>query len=461
MPTTMPKEMQTREAADRNATDTSTNPREDAELNAGALEIAADDDAGSGLPEIRQETTDAPVGDIQPTIVPKSPKDEIRDAIAKNFRSNRAVEREEAADEDRQLREMAGLPEELRDQFVEEEPEIARVPQRQQPDPNLRQPERPQELEQQPQRFKLKINGEERFVTIEEMTAAAQKALASDDVLGSAKKAAQDILDEARALKNEIEGQRTAFQPAGNQGGDGEGVQPEAGNQGGDQVDPYEALVEQLQYGDPKEAAANARKLIEDRARAVSRAELIQGNRVAEHQRSMAALNKFRQENPDLAADEDANAVMRVRLFREQHNDLVQSGLDPKRLPEFKPENFEAIANLHLDARTFGVGVRDIPTLLKATKDGYLSKFGGQREQPEGQGEQRQQQQQPSGKAVTVEVNRTERRQAIAQQPTRTMAPRLQPQEKQRDQLESRTNAVERMRAARSGPRNPGVRASA
>jgi hypothetical protein len=452
----MPKDMQERESADRNAIVNNEqivpDRRENADLNAGAIDVV-DDDGGRQEPRQQDSRVTEQVGEIQPeNVTIRSPKDDTRDMIARNFRQNRAQERQEAVEEERELRELAGLPEEFRDQVVDEEPEV--VTQRQQPDPDMRRAD-------DTQKFKVKINGEERFLTVDEMTAAAQKALASDDVLGSAKKAAQDILDEARALRNEIEGQRTAvLRPAGNQGGEGEGTQPEADQT--DQVDPYEQLVEQLQYGDPKQAAASARQLIEDRARAVSRTEMLQNNRATEHQRSMAALNKFRQENQDLANDEDASAVMRVRLFREQHNDLVKSGLDPKRLPEFRPENFDAIANMHLDARAFGVGVRDIPTLLNAAKEGYLGKFGGQRTQPNpdtGQGEQRQQQQQNKG--VTVEVNRTERRQAIAQQPTRTVAPRMQPQDRQRDQLESRTSAVERMRAARSGPRNPNVRASA
>ena len=434
-------------------------PRPDSDLDAAALQPDVDGETGDARiadgPALQPSDTPAD-DDLQPERVFRSPKDDIRSEIAKNFRTRRDKNDAEAQEDARELQSLAGMPPEFQDLVVED---TQAAPLQQQQD----QPA-PQGEPQEPARRKVKIRGEERWLTDDELLAAAQKGLAGDDYLGEARA----TLEATKALKSELEAMRAA--PAGKHPA-GDGAQPgEIDGQPGDgehpASDPYKDLIEKLQYGDPNEAANDLRKLVATAVPALSKEEIIRQRLADEHTRSMQTLKGFQDTNPDLANDHMATAAIRAKLFELQRDDLVKAGFDLSSLNANDPRSPDLIANAHLRARASGASVRGVGDLLNEAKAEFVKwrpaeagKDLPQVPAPPLQPQQRQGQpaQQPSrqaGQRVEVNVDRTARRQAIQQQPTRTVAPRpdAQPQAPR-----DRKSVVDTMRAARLRARGASV----
>lgn len=413
----------------------------DAELSAGALDVAGDDAGGDAA------DTAAPVIAAEPVPEP-APKpinrNSMRDEIAKNFRRGRQQETDDAREDMEEIRALTnnGLPQEFQDGVGDTDvADVVEAVQQQRPAPRQQEPV-------QPQKIKVKVNGQEQELTQEEIIAAAQKSLAGDDYLGRAKKEAKDLID---SVRTEIQGLRTAAPPVQNQSGDGtaqEGADGTTGTADENHVDPALAAIEKLQFGNPAEAASSLRQLINDAGRAASKEELALQRRQLEHTRSMSQLRQFTDANPDLARDEDVQAVMRVNIFKLQREDLIKAGVDEKNIPT----NPEQMATVHLDLRSLGADVRTVPQILATAKSNFEGKWrGGTQPSREAPGQQQQQQSAVPAKAtVEVNVNRTQRREAITQQPTRTMSPRPDPRPQER---RDGSSVVQQMKASRQAPR--------
>jgi hypothetical protein len=105
------------------------------------------------------------------------------------------------------------------------------------------------------------------------------------------------------------------------------------------------------------------------------------------------------------------------------------------------------IANWHLWYRTNGYKVRNIPDLLTTAHDEFLAWKGVEKPKPKDEPAVRQ-----AEPRVEVNVDRTQRRAVIPQQPSRTTAPR-QPTQTQAAQPRDRSDVVAKMIADRAKPR--------
>lgn len=442
MPNLDPKDVQAAEAAARDRAQNGPDGSVAADaraLNLGALDVTGDDAPGDVTPQ-RQPPPPDLEADFLPQPVVRSIKDEARDAIARNFRQNRADETDDIADDVAEINALTrhGLPPEFQDQFADADnapaPQVAI-------DSDIAA-----EDGTQPDKFLVKINGEERYLTREEMTEAAQKALAGDDYLGKAKATAKALLEE---VNTEIEGRRTAAPVAQHQDDRRNDAQPEAPRvpQPGDEdyVDPFKAAVEKLQFGSPDEAAETLRDLVSNAGRQASQEEIRRDRLTSEHHRSISTLTQFRKDHPEYT-DSASEGAMRSLLLDLQREDLVKAGFT--NIPTDETKIFQK----HLEFRALGGNVRSVPALLVEAKTAFDKRFGVAPSAKDPVTPVPAQRQQPSAQPakIAVEVNRTARREAIVQQPTRSVTPR---QPAAAPQPADRSTVVANMRNARMGPR--------
>lgn len=403
-------------------------PPVDPVLNAGALDVI--DDTPTGDPgDGRQPQARDPAEPADPT--PRraiSPSDEARANIVANFRKNRGTVPNEAAEDAREIRALTreGIPQELSDAIAQDEEadDLLDV------DAPSLQPRQAEE----PQRFKLVVRGEDRWLTLEEMQAEARKSLAHDDYVGEGRQ----LLDEVKRLKEDLAARtaQTGKPPAG------EGAEYDTQSQNPDEppVDPFKEVADTLLYGDPEKAGAQLKELISKAVPAMAKEESARERRSAEHARSMRTLSDFSEANPDIAQNQMASAAVRAGLFEQQFADLVKMGMDPAKLPRNDPN---ALANMHLTFRSDPMTshlVRSTDKLLEAAKGDFMKWRGTEK------GDGRANGQPVAGTNVAaqpgrveVNVDRTLRRAAIPQQPARTAVVRLAqpaaPQPKSRSQV--------------------------
>jgi hypothetical protein len=126
-------------------------------------------------------------------------------------------------------------------------------------------------------------------------------------------------------------------------------------------VDPIKEASESLLYGDPDTAAEKLRTAIHFEAARLNAHQARDGRLRAAHSKSMAALNKFMEEN-DAYKDPVVQAAGKAAMCSEQYADLVNSGfLD---VAKFKEQTGRApteqdVFNWHLQARANDVrGIR-------------------------------------------------------------------------------------------------------
>lgn len=413
----------------------------DREMSVEALNVTGDDAGDSG--DVVAANTD-----FTPEPAPKPfNRNSVRDEITKNFRSGRAKEIQEAQEDIDDIRAMSnnGLPREFQDQVGDDDVTAINDA----VNDSQRRVETQPELDPEPRRLKLKINGVERELTQDEVIAAAQKTLAGDDYLGKAKETARALIDE---VKQGLQGLRPAATTQNQGDVETEQTGAEDTTNAGDEnhVDPVIGVIEKLQFGDPAEAAKELKALIADAGRTASQQEIIKQRRQMEFTRSMSQLRNFQGANPDLAGDAKTEAAIRAEIFSLQREDLINAGLPEKDLPT----NPEAMANVHLDVRSLGGNVRTVPQILEKAKANFVEWRGGKPPSREAPGQQQQQQNsepaRPVKAAVEVNVDRTNRRKEITQQPTRTMSPRPDARpEARRDG----TSVVQRMQQVRQAPR--------
>jgi hypothetical protein len=268
-----------------------------------------------------------------------------------------------------------------------------------------------------PAKRKLKVRGAEVELTEDELLAAAQRGLAGDSYLDESRRKLDEVNDLLRTTKTRAEPASPSAVHPGAPAGTTAEPSPGADSDGNTtQKSPLTKVVELLQFGDPEEAAQELDRHIDNRAAQRSQATLQRERLRNETTRSARFLKEFADQHPDLANDGFASAAMERRLFELQREDLVQLaqqfGKDDTAVPTSPAE----IAKWHLYYRTEGHPVRDVPTLLKQSKDDFVKWKGtGKSNEP------------PTVKAaprIEVQVDRSQRRQAIPTQPSRTGTPR-------------------------------------
>lgn len=283
-----------------------------------------------------------------------------------------------------------------------------------------------------PAKRKLKVNGQERELTQEEIEAAAQKALAADDYLEQAKgkyKDAQQLLETTRVT---VSRQNPAEPPAPTAAEGDDTSDPQ------NHADPLKEVVEQIQYGDPDKAKELLGKTIAQAATAavkqVSTTERVQQDIAAD----LRAHDEFVKANPEFASDPIAHSVIRDGLLNGYRDDLRKIGVPDDQIPN----DASRLANLHRQHKLNGAQVRPVATLLNDAAD-RLNQWRGGKPRSETNPT-------PSTETrVEVNLNRDDRRRNIPQQPQRANvqpSPQLATPQSQQD---SRKSAVQRAAAAR------------
>lgn len=382
-------------------------------------------------------------------------KDATRDDIAARFRASRQTS--EAAEDAQELRDFTnnGLPPELAPQHTIDADKIAAQGDvvEEQPIEDTEQaidPDQPAAHVPTVVKRQLKVRGQTIELSDEELVAAAQRGLAGDSYMDEARR----TLDEVKALRSTTAapGSQQQNTPAATSGQPAE--QPADPTGQDEQPDPeLVQVIEQVQFGDPAQAARALGDVINRRvsqASGVHSQAALQNERIrSEAERSSRFLQEFEGQFPDLAQDEFASAAMEKHLYRLQREDLVKLarayGKDESQIPT----DPRKIANWHLWYRTQGHDVRDVPNLLKQARDNFIAWRGPA---PSSAQPAPRTPAQPSTPQPRVVVNREVRREAIPQQPTRTVTPRPDSQANP-PQPRDRAAIVRDMIAQRSKPR--------
>lgn len=280
---------------------------------------------------------------------------------------------------------------------------------------------------------KLKVRGQEMEVPEEEVIADAQKYRAADDYLGEARRILEDSrrVRSSRPHQGEEEPAPVARQDDGHLDADPQ-------RHPADEDDPFEKLVETIQYGDKKEAAEALRNTL----RTVTREE---GQQEAWKERINESLiqdtreyQEFVGKNAEIARDENAVAVVRKNFIEGYREDLRKIGVPEDRIPRDE----ETLARHHRIYKLKGQPVRQIGQLLENAKGKFQSWMGGfpRQQTPPA----------PIDGRVQVNVDRTERRAAIPQQPSRAaVPPQMQRPQTPPGQRQDMSSVVQHMRASR------------
>lgn len=283
-----------------------------------------------------------------------------------------------------------------------------------------------------PRKFKVKVRHEDRELTEDEMIAAAQKGLAGDSYLDEARRIrdqADEVLKAARAPASRPHpgdpSARTDDEPV---------PEPSAD-------DPHQEaakLVEDIQLGDPKEAAAKLVAFIKKQTTTGSQAAVMEQRLRDDWAITQSEFSKFQADNRDIVADKRAAAVIKDAIFDGYREDLIALGAPADSLPT----DINLLADAHRVARVSGQKVRSTEKLLEDAKAGF-QQWRGTTPSPTPTPSPAPRESQPR-----VVVDRTERRQAIPTQPTRSTAP---PQQVPNagPQKRTRSMTIEQMKKAR------------
>jgi hypothetical protein len=383
---------------------------------------AALDTGGDGVPQdpgTRAAPSDPPQQQ-QPLPPARTAFDNKRDAIHARFRTERNAADAEAADDITAFARDGGMPQDFRQAAGEPEPAADVVD-----DVVADQGNESGDPLPQPRTVKLKVHGKEIEMPLEEALAKAQIAMAADNVLDEAKtrlKQVDELLAQTRDRATHAAQPNTTAN----------GVQSEA-FQAEQQTDPNQGnerkLAEVLQFGDPEEAETLLQNTIEQRAQQIVQRQLYEQRLAEEGSRTAKVLKDFEESNKEIAADPKARAVIEQTMLDLQREDLVALGLDPNRIrQDGQPPTPGDIAIAHRHYRATGYGVRPPQDILQAATDAYKSWKGIKDPTPADPA-------QKGAPRIDVSVDRTARRQAIPQQPSRTSAPRTEqaPAEPPRD----------------------------
>ena len=246
-------------------------------------------------------------------------------------------------------------------------------------------------------KMKVKVRGEERELTEEEVLAAAQKALAGDDYLNEARQ----ILETTKRVVVSRQ-HPDAPEPATTAN---EQNEPDDRQHPGDAI---ESLVNDLQYGDPKDAGEKLRTTIAEIATNAVKQATVTDRVQQDVANDMRAHDDFVKKHSDLASDPIATAVIREGLMNGYREDLLKIGVPEENIPS----DPTVLANHHRHYKLQGQPVRQVAQLLNQAAETLQNWRGGT---PRTEATS----QPPSEPRVEVSLNRDDRRRAIPQQPTR------------------------------------------
>lgn len=375
-----------------------------------------EDQQDHGAPRQETQTERLPEPEDAPEPIQMSPQDEARSKIAARFRRDG-----DPRPFDGDMSNPANLYGDVSadDQTPDDSAEPG-VPQHAAPTPA-------------PTKRKIKVRGQELELTDDELIERASKVTAADSYLEEARQ----MLEEAKRVKAERAG-HDPHRPEG-QNNAQEDVQDRDPRQ--QQQHPAERLksvVEQIQYGDPGEAANNLGQLIAEEARRQANEGHLQRLRNNDLAISQKALKDFTAANPELSNDPDASVMIENFIYREYAREIKAMGMDPQKIPQ----NPAQLAEWHRFYRVHGHNVSKAADILqrgKAYVEGKLNRGQQQQQKPAPRSE--------TPARIDVNVDRTARRQALPTQPSRTSAPR--PSQSPQAQPSTRSDVVAEMRRAR------------
>lgn len=436
------KEAQVAEAKTR--TDAGIEPGEN-------LAVQGTDDGSRGDPGndgTRQQRQAEPEPQ-RPLPPARSAADIKRDDILKRFRTGRGEQEAEARDEISDFQ-RSGMPPEFETPAeLRTEPEPGAVEGDQALEPEVSEVVG-HELAPAPI-YRVKVHGVEKEISLDDLIANAQKALAAENILDEAKSKAREIdslLSEtkskvARADRSDPNQVRQPSTQPAEQGDPAEGT-------GENQVDPIVKLIETMQFGDPNEVAPHLRETIQGlvnvgvkEARALERLQ-------DEGAKAARALNKAKIDHPEIAGDPMASAAVEAAILHQQVEDIKSLGVE---LNLLRPDGLDPtpgdIATAHRWYRSNGFQVSSPETMLEKGIDKFL-KWKGQVTPPAADTPAPA----PDNKAaprIEVSVERQARRAAVPQQPKPSGTPRAVPAAP--PQARSRSDIVNSMIGDRNKPR--------
>lgn len=386
-------------------------------------------EAGRGTEDIDQTGDDpgarqAIVPDEEqerPAPVQMSPQDAAREAIANKFKRPGATI---PFDGD------MTKPENLYGEVAQEELE---------PDPDLPEPGVPQnqraEPAAQPRMITQKIRGKDVTRSEDEWLELARKVDAADSYLEESRvllETAKDIRAERAGRDHRPNGEQSSTQDDEQDNND----QQRHGRPNGPDL---KSVVEKIQFGDPEEAARELGQVIASEATKQANeghiSRLIQNDLA----RSQVALQTFLGENAELAKDKIASVAIENTIYDIYREEIQKLGIDEAQIPS----DPKTLADWHRFYRVHGHPVSNTPDVLKQAK-GRFDEWRGVSPQPKPAARR------DAAPRVDVNVNRTERRMAIPNQPGRAVAPRRDVQ--QAPAKTKGSDIVADMRKARGQP---------
>lgn len=202
--------------------------------------------------------------------------------------------------------------------------------------------------------------------------------------------------------------------------------------------DDVAKLVEDIQFGaDPKDTAQRLRQIITRSTSETAERSVLTEKMSDDFSRTMQAFEQFKTSNQDILKDPNAEAVMRRMIGDVYREDMRSIGVPEDRIPL----NENAAADWHRYYRVKGHKVSSPEKLMDTVKTRYTTWRGTSA------ATNQTQQQAPRPGAPAVNVDRTDRRQALTPQPSRGTAPPPAAQESQRPR--TREERLKEMRRAR------------
>jgi hypothetical protein len=248
-----------------------------------------------------------------------------------------------------------------------------------------------------PRTIKVKVRHEIRELPEQDVIAAAQKTLAGDGYLEEARR----LLEDAKQVVSRPH----------------QGEDPAHANRQTDENDDQShqtdnrALAERLQFGSPDEAAAVIAQLRQAGTSdpdAIRRA-VYDTQRATDVTKAKRSYDVFVRANEDLVKDPIAHAAMEAAFYNGLRADLRTLGYTDEQIPRAN----ERLVEAHRFHRIQGQDVRDTAALLEDSR-AAVERFrvpGGEPTPP------------ARKDAVTVRVDRSERRAGIPLQPARSALP--------------------------------------
>lgn len=278
-------------------------------------------------------------------------------------------------------------------------------------------------------RMRLKVLGEEREYDEDQVIALAQKSAAGDD-----------YLEQARRIRDEAKNPQRA--PADRPDQDDHRVQdvdlvPEP-----DPNQDYVKLVEDIQFGDPKEAALKFKEALMKASGEGATKALIESQMRDDWDQTKIAFLKFKEDNPDLVKDKNAEKVIQSLIVESYQEDLRTIGVPEDRIPK----DPDYLADLHRYYRVQRRAVRSPAKVLDDAKAEYFKWRGAPADTKASPSTPPSRQTQPR-----VAVARDERRASIPTQPTRSTAPQSSAPAAPAAEGQRRSQVIQKMKAARQG----------